>query len=590
VTKHIRLAWNVDFVNSKIWGTATLSMVRIGKEKLVKLDCSHLNVKCVTDVKSGQRLQFTVDPQATKFGGLLAVDLMSSEDSAFDLQIEYETTEKCSALQWLRPEQTVGKVHPYLFSQCQAIHARSMLPCQDTPAIKATYNATVTLSAPLAAVMSANKRRQLSSVDGMHTFDFEQTLPIPSYLIAIGAGAITSKEIGPRSAVWCEKEILEAAAFEFAETESFITTAEQLVGKYVWERYDILLLPPSFPYGGMENPCLTFLTPSLLCGDRSLVDVVAHEISHSWTGNLVSCMNWEHFWLNEGFTMFLERKILAKLHGEGWRQFNSHIGLADLRESVAQFGGDGPETALIPDLSNTDPDDVFSSVPYEKGYTLLYVLEELVGGGTIFEPFFKAHIQHHAGKSITSEEFKTFLFDYFKDDVAITSKLTAFEWSKWLQGRGMPPTIPKYSEEMLTPCRQLAQAWIQTGKSDAVDFGSFSPAQKTMFLDLLLLKANQLDPVVLETLNNAYHLSESKNVEVLLKWYLICIRNKNEAFFEAAAKFATQHGRMKYCRPILRELYKSGEVGRKIALTTFERNKSFYHPIAAQMIAKDLSG
>lgn len=192
-----------------------------------------------------------------------------------------------------------------------------MLPCQDTSAVKATYSATVT--SPLPVVMSANKRSEPSP----NVYHFEQTQPVPSYLIAIGAGAIKSKIIGPRSAVWCEDQVLDAAAYEFGETESFIATAEDLVGPYVWEKYDILLLPPSFPYGGMENPCLTFLTPSLLCGDRSLVDVVAHEISHSWTGNLVSCCSWEHFWLNEGFTMFLERKILARLHGEEWRQFNS---------------------------------------------------------------------------------------------------------------------------------------------------------------------------------------------------------------------------------------------------------------------------
>lgn len=391
--------------------------------------------------------------------------------------------------------------------------------------------------------------------------------------------------------------MIDRAAYEFAETESFIKTAEELVGPYVWERYDILLLPPSFPYGGMENPCLTFLTPSLLCGDRSLVDVVAHEISHSWTGNLVSCMNWEHFWLNEGFTMFLERKILARLHGESWRQFNSHIGLADLRESVAQFNGDGPETALIPDLTSTDPDDVFSSVPYEKGYTLLYVLEELVGGPTIFEPFFKAHIQNFSGNSITSDQFKSFIFNYFKDDSIIIEKLQTFPWNEWFYGRGMPPTIPSYSDKMLVPCRHLADHWLSGDrkiddnkeKEEGGGFLSFTPAQQTMFLDLLLQEAtSKLSPLTVQQLDNQYALSKSKNVEVLLKWFLLCIRSKTESVYEDAAHFATRHGRMKYCRPILRELYKSGEIGKRIALSTFTCHQKFYHPIAVQMISKDL--
>jgi leukotriene-A4 hydrolase len=301
-------------------------------------------------------------------------------------------------------------------------------------------------------------------------------------------------------------------------------------------------------------------------------------------------MNWEHFWLNEGFTMFLERKILARLHGEGWRQFNSHIGLADLRESVAQFNGDGPGTMLIPDLTDTDPDDVFSSVPYEKGYTLLYVLEELVGGPTLFEPFFKAHIQKFAGQSITSDDFKTFLLEYFAGDAGISSKLTSFNWSLWFSGRGMPPTIPFYSEKMLIPCQLLAETWAQNGKSnDADQFSAFSPAQKTMFLDILLQEASTIDKKTVQQLDRDYGLSDSKNVEILLKWYLLCIRSNTESVFEGAAKFATQHGRMKYCRPVLRELFKSGECGRKLALKTFDESRSFYHPIAAQLISKDLN-
>ena len=505
--------------------------------------------------------------------------------------MEYETTEKCSALQWLTAEQTVGKKHPYLFSQCQAIHARTMLPCQDTPAIKATYSAIVHVSDPLAVVMSANRRKEVlpSPIKGKRTFEFELTQPIPSYLIAIGAGAIVSKEIGPRSSVYCEQEVLDAAAYEFAETESFIKTGEELVGPYVWERYDILLLPPSFPFGGMENSCLTFLTPSLLCGDRSLVDVVAHEISHSWTGNLVSCVNWEHFWLNEGFTMFLERKILSRLHGESWRQFNSIIGLADLRESVAQFNNDGPETALVPDLTSTDPDDVFSTVPYEKGHTLLYTLEELVGGPAVFEPFFKAHIQKFAGQSIDSHQFREFILEYYSNNMQVNMKLQHFDWDMWYYGRGMPPTIPYYNDELLVPCCRLSTAWLEGSKSiNHAEFHSMSPAQKVMFVDLLLLHAHKLDASSVKELDEVYKLSSSSNVEILLKWFLLGIRSKSEFTYEKAATFATKHGRMKYCRPILRELYASGECGKQLALETFKSHRAFYHPIASQMIAKDL--
>lgn len=287
--------------------------------------------------------------------------------------------------------------------------------------------------------------------------------------------------------------------------------------------------------------------------------------------------------------MFLERKILARIHGESWRQFNSHIGLADLRESVTQFKGDGPETALIPDLSSTDPDDVFSSVPYEKGYTLLYVLEELVGGPSVFEPFFKAHIQNFAQQSINSHQFKAFLVDYFSQDRIVSAKLAQFDWDAWFYGRGMPPTIPKYSEQLLEPCRHLAQFWQSEEKGDnRVDYVSLSPAQKTLFLDLLLQQASSLRPETIVQLDQEYSLSTSNNVEILLKWFLLCIRTRTEPIFPAAAQFATLHGRMKYCRPIFRELFNSGPVGQRLALDTFIQHRSFFHPIAAQMICKDL--
>lgn len=633
-TKHIHLDWFVNFDTSVIEGSATLSLLYTGpthnRPKKVCLDCSHLEVSTVKDKQSGRSLTFRLDSAASKFGGLLEINLDDEiAEDLLELEIFYKTTKQSSALQWLQPEQTIGKRHPYLFSQAQAIHARTMLPCQDTPFIKATYTANVRVRDPLVIVMSANIRQEVpnnedntvqptESTHSRHSskfrqFQFRQTTPIPAYLIAIGGGALVSRPLGPRSAVWSEAEMIEAAAYEFAETESFIATAEQLVTPYVWGRYDILLLPPSFPYGGMENPCLTFLTPSLLTGDRSLVDVVAHEIAHSWTGNLVSCRNWEHFWLNEGFTMFLERKILARIHGESWRQFNSIAGLADLRESVKQFGENDPATALVPNLEDTNPDDVFSSIPYEKGYTLLYTLEELVGGPSSFEPFFKAHIERFAGRSIDSAQFKAMALEFFADNSVISAKLQKFDWDTWFYGRGMPPTIPTYDDRLYQACCKLAQYWLNKGnnsddgdgknkdnnsgitkkqhqedpkRSDA--YHQFTPAQRIMFYDILMEKAKEIKSTLVDEIGQTYSMDQCNNVEILLKWYLLAIRSGTESVFKQAAHFATQHGRMKYCRPIYRELFKSGERGKTLALSTFNEYKNFYHPIAAHMIAKDL--
>ncbi len=422
----------------------------------------------------------------------------------------------------------------------------------------------------------------------VRSFKFTQNTPIPSYLIALGVGNLECKAIGPRSRVWCEPEVLERAAWEFADAESFLAAGEKISGfPYIWGRYDVLLLPPSFPYGGMENPCLTFLTPSLLTGDRSLVDVLAHEIAHSWTGNLVTAANWQHFWLNEGFTMFLERKIIASLHGnnEALRQFNAICGLADLKEAVEQFGVDSPATLLVPDLTSTDPDDVFSSVPYEKGHTFLAFLEELVGGPTVFEPFFRNYISRFAYKSITSDEFISIFTEHFP--------AVSVDWKAWLHTPGHPPHIPNYDRSLMVPCECLLEGiLVKTESTQPAAFSQLSLDQKLVFLDLLAarIKTAENVPEILHQLDVGFDLNRESNVEICLRWYLLALRAGYTASSvpSAALSFITQHGRMKYNRPIYREFYKLGDEFRQQATETFLTHRQFYHPIAAAMIEKDL--
>lgn len=423
------------------------------------------------------------------------------------------------------------------------------------------------------------------------TFKFNQTTPIPSYLIALAAGHLQSRAIGPRSRVWCEPEVLDRAAWEFADAETFLAAAEKITGfPYIWGRYDVLLLPPSFPYGGMENPCLTFLTPSLLAGDRSLVDVLAHEISHSWTGNLVTAANWQHFWLNEGCTMFLERKILAAVHGdnESLRQFNAICGLADLKEAIEQFGPDSPATLLVPDLSATDPDDVFSSIPYEKGHTFLAFLEELVGGHEAFSGFFRDYISRFAYKSITSDDFIVCFKDHFPS--------IAVNWQAWLHTPGAPPQVPKYDRSLMVPCELLVESVLTLSADQVLPLSQFSQLsldQKVVFLDLLsqrLLLNSKVHPAILRQLEFGFGLADEKNVEICLRWYLLALRTgyTDSPVPAAALLFIAQHGRMKYNRPIYREFYKLGGQFRQKAIETFHLNRPFYHPIAAAMIEKDL--
>ncbi|MEE6519831.1 hypothetical protein FKM82_017582, partial [Ascaphus truei] len=262
------------------------------------LDTKDLTIKSV--VVNGQKATFVLGQSHSFKGTPLEITLPFplTRGQEIIVGICYETSPKSSALQWLTPEQTAGKKHPYLFSQCQATHCRTIVPCQDAPSVKFTYYCQVSIPKELVALMSAINDGDIPDPEDCKRkiYRFRQNVPIPSYLIALVVGAVEGRKLGPRTVVWTEKELMDASAYEFAETEKMLKHAEDLVGPYVWERYDLLILPPSFPYGGMENPCLTFVTPTVLAGDRSLASVIAHEISHSWTGNLVTNKTWEHFW------------------------------------------------------------------------------------------------------------------------------------------------------------------------------------------------------------------------------------------------------------------------------------------------------
>ena len=404
------------------------------------LDVSELNIVEV-NVKANDcevPLKFRVSDTVPDIGSKLTIDLPTKTDGEVTLVIHYKTSPSASGLQWLSAEQTSGKKHPFVFSQCQAIHARSIVPCQDSPSVKFTYNATIQHNPELTALMSAI--RLTNETPGVTKF--EQTVPIPSYLLAIAVGDLYSKRVGPRSHVWAEKSVVDEAAEEFSDTETFIQTAEAICGPYLWKIYDLLVMPKSFPFGGMENPCLTFVTPTVIAGDKSLVDVVAHEISHSWTGNLVTNGNFEHFWLNEGFTVFVEQKIIGRLRGSQYRDFHALHGLSELKDTIKNQLKNEPElTKLVVDLSNVGPDDAFSSVPYMKGSTFLRYLEDLFGGPNVFEPFLKKYLDKFKYKSILTKDFQQYVYEYFNE--TIPDKLEQVDWDKWLYSEGLPVVIPK---------------------------------------------------------------------------------------------------------------------------------------------------
>lgn len=468
------------------------------------------------------------------------------------LVIDYDTAPSASALQWLTAEQTSGKQHPYLFSQCQAIHARSILPCQDSPAVKFTYNATIHHPPELTALMSAIRVTSNAGVT-----KFQQTVPIPAYLMAIAVGALVSRDVGPISKVWAEKEQIEEAAAEFVDTNLFLEKAIEICGPYVWKQYDLLVMPPSFPFGGMENPCLTFVTPTLLAGDKSLVDVIAHEISHSWTGNLVTNKNFEHFWLNEGFTVFVEGKIVGRIHGDVYRDFHSLHGLSDLQETVEIQLAKTPElTKLVVDLTNLGPDEAFSSVPYMKGSTFLRYLEDLLGGPVKFEKFLQTYLDKFKYKSLITDDFKAFMYEYFNE--SHSTELAKIDWDKWIYGEGMPPIIPPYDTSIEDECKRHADLWAENPvdviKTSPVIQEKLKSSQIIEFLQLLLGKEeiSDLNKAKIDFLAVTYNLDGTKNAEIRFRFLRLCIKAKLMERLNDIIAFANSNFRMKFVRPVYR--------------------------------------
>uniref|UniRef100_A0A182VM67 Leukotriene A(4) hydrolase n=2 Tax=Anopheles merus TaxID=30066 RepID=A0A182VM67_ANOME len=592
IIRHVDLDWTVNFDKSTISGIATLHF-KLTKKDLeeVFLDVSDLTVSSVAAKSTAGEVPLDWDIGGTieNIGSKLTIYLPTKTNDELTLVIAYETSPKASALQWLTPEQTFGKKHPYLFSQCQAIHARSILPCQDTPAVKFTYNATLHHPKEVTGLMSAIK---VDSEPGVSKF--QQKIPIPSYLLAIVVGALVSKPIGPISSVWAEQEQIDEAAEEFSQTADFIAKAEEICGPYVWERYDLLVMPPSFPFGGMENPCLTFVTPTLLAGDKSLATVVAHEIAHSWTGNLVTNRNFEHFWLNEGFTVFVEGKIVGRLSGNASRDFHALHGLSELSDCIKTQLADTPElTKLVVDLSECGPDDAFSTVPYIKGSTFLRYLEDLLGGPSKFEPFFRAYLDRFKYQSVLTNDFKQMLYEWFREDPNNEVLLERINWDLWLFGEGMPPVIPSYDRSMLEACLAHATLWaendLDTIKNSPLVKQSLVSVQLIEFLAQLLERKKIVDLTAekVALLGETYGFSTTKNAELRFRFVRLFIRARLIEKMDEILAFANSNFRMKFVRPVYKELG-AWPQARPIAIENYNRVKDQMMTVCAYTVAKDL--
>lgn len=412
---------------------------------------------------------------------------------------------------------------------------------------------------------------------------------MPSYLFAIASGDLACASIGPRSTVWTGPEELKASQWEFEDdTEAYIQSAEKIVYPYAWTTYNVLVLPPSFPYGGMENPVFTFATPTVVSGDRQNIDVIAHELSHSWSGNLVSNASWEHFWLNEGWTTYLERRIQADIHGDDkHRDFSAIIGWKALEDSIEQFGEDHEFTKLVPSLIGQDPDDCFSSIPYEKGFTFLYSLEKLIGKDK-WDKFIPHYFSTWQKRSVDSYEFKATLLEFFQSDKEASKKLNDLDWDAAFYKPGFPAK-PDFNTELADMCYALADKWeaLNQGKTDFKpsedDIKHFTANQSVVFLEKVQTFSKPLSTKLVEQMGKVYAFASSKNVELVSRYLVVGLQAHAESVYQPTAVLLGQVGRMKFVRPLYRELMKCDL---DLAKRTFEKNKDFYHPICEGMVEK----
>ncbi|CAL5874870.1 uncharacterized protein PFLUO_LOCUS9172 [Penicillium psychrofluorescens] len=554
------------------------------------LDTSHLDIGAVK--VDGKPSQWELLPQLEPFGTPLKITLEQGVklNGTVEVEIAVKTTARCTALQWLTPAQTSNKKHPYMFSQCQAIHARSIFPCQDTPDVKSTFDFNITSPLPVIASGLPIRQSSVTSQSGNQLYRFHQSIPIPSYLFALASGDVAEAPIGPRSVVATSPDELAGCKWELEnDTENFITTIEKIVYPYVWGEYNVLILPPSFPYGGMENPIFTFATPSIISKDRENIDVIAHELAHSWSGNLVTNASWEHFWLNEGWTVYLERRILAAIHGEPYRHFSAIIGWKALTDAMEHFGHDHEFTKLVVDLKGKDPDDAFSSIPYEKGFNFLFHLENLVGKQQ-WDKFIPHYFTVFKTKSLDSYEFKATVLDFFKSDAETSKALNELDWDRWFYAPGLPPK-PTFDTSLVDVVYELAQKWKSLPGSSfkpmASDIQDLTANQIVVFLEQVLRFEQPLQPELSKLMGEVYGLTKSENIEVANLYFQVGLKTGDESVIEPTTELLGRIGRMKFVRPLYRNLQK---INRPVALATFEKHRDFYHPICRAMVEKDLFG
>ena len=568
---HVRaltLDLDVAFDTKVLAGTAKLELERVDRSAPLVLDDEGLVISSVVDC-AGKKLGWHVGAHSS-IGAPLRIDLGPGTNC---VQIAYKTSPDAGALLWVDPSGTAGGKQPMLFTESQSIRARSWIPLQDTPSVRFAYSATIHAPAGLRALMSGDNPSTVAS-DG--AWQVVQKQPIPSYLMALAVGDFVFRETGPRSGVYAEPAVADAAAHEFAEVEAMMAAAEKLYGPYRWGRYDMLVLPASFPFGGMENPNLTFLTPTVITGDRALVGLIAHELAHSWSGNLVTNKTWNDVWLNEGVTTYVEHRIMEELRGTEYSELLWYMGTRDIERTLSEVGSAAMQTSLSHAYGrDTAPDDFPEDLAYDKGALFLRTLEKVYGRDK-FDAFLRGWFDGHAFQPVDSKMFAAEVKRVLGTKVDIDA---------WLYEGGVPPgaaTAPS------TIALQLEAAAAAFASAETLpDASAWTTMEWVVFLRALpkTSTAAQLD-----ALDTAFHLTQTSNSEIAMHWLPLLVAADDRAGGPAIEKFLSTVGRRRMVMPLYEAMHGKNDWWRDLAKQTFERAKAIYHPITRESVAQLLAG
>ena len=564
---HVALDLNVDFDSKRIGGIAMLDIERTPDAKQIILDDNGLEIESVTDAAKDP-LQWQVGAKDANLGAPLAIAL---KPDTRRVVVRYKSAPEAGALLWLAPQQTAGKKAPFLFSQGESIENRSWIPTQDSPGIRQSWEATIHVPAGMTAVMSAPRSAEPITQGGESVFSFKMPHSVAPYMIAIAVGDLAFKSLGPRTGVWAEPATIDAAARELSDTEKMVAAAEKLYGPYRWGRYDVLVLPPSFPFGGMENPNMTFLTPTFIAGDKSLVGLVAHELAHSWSGNLVTNANWSDSWLNEGVTSYFENRIMEAIYGPKRAAQEAALSFDEMEKALAEENN-GPNTQLHLGSKEGVPDGGSSGIIYDKGAVFLRTIEKIVGRDN-WDAYLRSYFDRHAFQPMTSARFLADMREnLLKGDKGLEKKL---QLDNWIYKPGLPSNVARPDPAAFASVDQAVRAFVAGGPAPAA-FSGWTTAEKMRFINKLPRK---MATSRLDALNNALKLNDAGNNEVLFAWLDLAVRNHYDPAVPALERFLTTQGRRKFVQPLIKTLAADAQWGRPIAMRVYKVARGSYHPI-----------